>query len=121
CSTDSRLAECQKYPALWRELEDLIAFDVVDDPRVDNPDVAGGVELEAVRKHEHPLAEAAQELSGGIELQNGIDIRIGARVGTASLEHPDIALRVHVDRVGRPHGPARRHGHDVFNCTERVG
>ena len=67
-------------------------LDVFDDSGVDDPDVALLIELDRVRKDEHPSAEAAEKLAGPVELQNGVQLRVRTGIGATSLEHPNVAV-----------------------------
>ena len=139
-------AERHQYLALGAELEDLLAQRGARERagrgarrhpehrgvpvRVGRPEVALPVDGEAVGEREHPGAQARQEPSGRIELQ---DRRVGAadarcvarRHGVeAAVEDPDAAvgIELHADELA----PAaavhvRRQGRPVLDQPVRVG
>jgi hypothetical protein len=62
---------------------------------VGHPHVPVAIDENAVREDQHPFAEALDELSGGVELQDGRQVRhlpgraIEAAVLLAAFTHPD--------------------------------
>ena len=105
-------AEGHEDLALWAELEDLVA-DLAVALRVGDPDVAVVVDVQAVRQHEEPGAEAGEPLAGvPVVLQDRIDGRVvrasaGERDPAAAIIDPDVAVgRVDVDAGGRAPRPA---------------
>ena len=69
---------------------------------VADPDVSVSVHVNSVGKNDQSRAEALHELAGGVELQDGIEVRVEARVGTATLADPDArAVFVDFDRARR--------------------
>ena len=100
-------AEAQELLALRAELVDLVslgAFLVAGE--VGDPDVAVLVDVDAVRRHHHALADVRQHLAGvAIELEDRIDRVVLAidrtaagGAGAAALVAPDVAvLRIDVE------------------------
>src|SRR6185503_10711635 len=83
---------------------------------VRDPDVAVAIDVDAVRKHEHPGAEALDELARRIELEHDVDFRelargtIEAAVGAAPLCDPDgLAVLVDINGAGRSPRASLRH------------
>src|SRR5262249_11826988 len=67
---------------------------------------------------EHASAEAGDEPSRGIELEQRRDGGSVAGRSTATLEHPDrLAVTVDVDTVGCPEFPAARELPEVFDLV----
>ena len=110
----------QDFPLLV-ELEDLVALDAVFHAGVDDPEIVIVVDDDAVRKDEHARAETEQKLSFGAEFQNRVHVGIGATVHPATLEQPDIAFGIHVDRIARTHHAAIGHVHDISDDLVGVG
>jgi hypothetical protein len=69
------------------EFNDLIAF-AIPSISVHRPEIAVAIEVKAVCLDEHPAAEALEQLSGGVELENR---------GIGAVNHPDVAARVEID------------------------
>ena len=61
---DARLAERHQHLAVRAELDDLLALCRPCCLRVGHPDVAVAVDVQAVRKHEQPCADALHGLAG---------------------------------------------------------
>ena len=106
-----RGAEPQQLAAVRRELDDLMAA-VVAAARVGDPDVAAGVDVDAVRPREHVRAERAEPLAVGADVQDRIDVAVGqAIVRAAALRDPQRAVGRDVDHAHRAQRSAggRRH------------
>ena len=91
------LTQRHQYLSFRAELEDLLAFSVLV-LRVGHPDVAVTVYRHAVRLHEHPCAEAFNELSRRVKFENR---------WLASVKDPDVTARIRIDRDHRPELHAR--------------
>src|SRR5262245_34077008 len=105
-SSHEHLAQLQEHFAFAIELGDLLTnaparTSPVHWQGVGDPDVPFVIDVYAVGEGKHPLAEAAQELSTLVVMEDGIEIRANAGVGTASIDHPDSTVRrVDVDSSG---------------------
>ncbi len=142
----ARLAERQQDFALRRELDHLVAHHLRGHRgqwrigrrtrrargevalTVGDPHVAVTIDVNAVREHEHALAEARHHLAVRIELEHGVERRhlalraIPAAVGLAALGNPDAAaVLVDIDRAGRSPGAAFGHLGPAFNRVVRIG
>ncbi|GAB7142183.1 hypothetical protein LRC484719_07690 [Mycobacterium riyadhense] len=53
---------------------------------IGNPDIALAIDVDAVRKHQHPGAKAPQQLSVRVELQDRIERRSNAGKGHAGWD-----------------------------------
>src|SRR2546425_983222 len=93
---DSGLAQRQQNLTLWAEFENLLALAVFA-LAVSSPHVSVLVHRETVRKDKHSGAKAVHEPAGRIELENGRQLRAGARVSATSVKSPDIASTVNRD------------------------
>src|SRR5215813_10957759 len=98
----SGLAEREQDLAVGAELEDLMAFAVLA-LGVGNPDVAVAVD-------KNSGTETFHQVSGGVEFEDGSEIRAGAGVGPATLGDPDTgAVGIDRDAGGGTPGSALRH------------
>src|ERR1700722_10612472 len=68
------LAEPHQLLAVGAELDRLMALAVLADA-VGDPDVAVGIDGEAVGQHEQPRAERLHELARGVEFEDRIEVR----------------------------------------------
>ena len=68
-------AEPQQLAAVRRELDDLMAA-VVAAARVGDPDVAAGIDVDAVRPREQARAERAEPLAVGADVQDRIEVAV---------------------------------------------
>src|SRR5436309_8130553 len=93
---DSRLAQRQQNLPVRTEFENLLALAVFA-LAVSGPRVSVLVHRETVRKNKHSCAKAVDEPAGRIELENGRQLRAGARVSATSIKSPDIASAIHCD------------------------
>src|SRR5262245_10974318 len=97
-SSDECLPQFQEHFALPIELGDLLTNTAarsssVHRQGVGDPDVPFVIDVYAVGEGKHSLAEAAQELAALVVMEDGIEIRADAGVGTASIDHPDSTVR----------------------------
>ena len=112
------LAEGHQDFAVGTELEDLVALAVLADA-VRHPHVAGAVDRESMRQHEHSGAEALYQVAVLVELEDRREVRALAaernaglhgrwrREGAAALGDPDaLAVGVDPDAGGGTPGPA---------------
>ena len=97
-------AQAQQLFALGAELDDLMALGArLVALRVGHPDVAVGVDVDAVRQHEQAGAEAGHHLAGVlVELEDGVAVGIllaapGQGQPPAAVVGPDVAVRSDVD------------------------
>src|SRR5439155_1153280 len=126
---DARLPERQQQLAVAIELEDLEAS-ALDLPRfvegtaVGDPDVALGVDVQAVRLQEHSRPEALHELARSVEHQHRdlspafvAFLPCGPSRRRRSMQHPQITVRVDVGvgqlAPGKPLGKVRPVGHEM--------
>src|SRR5207245_2757122 len=93
---ESGLAKRHQNLSLWAEFENLLARAVFA-LAVSSPHVSVLVHRETVRKDKHSCAKAVHEPAGRIELENGRQLRAGARVSATSVKSPDIASTVNRD------------------------
>jgi hypothetical protein len=107
---DARSSERHQDLALGAELEHLMSLAVFA-LRVGHPDVSFPVDRHAVRLHEHIGPEAAHELPGRIELEQR---------RLVPMEHPDVALRIRIDRDDAAKGDARREVRPVGDDVIRI-
>ena len=71
--------------------------------RVGHPDMTRRVDVQPVWLDQHAAAEAGDDPSGGVELEDGIEVKAGTAVVAASLRDPNVlAVPVHVDATSRP-------------------
>ncbi len=89
--------------------------------QVGDPDIAGLVDINAVRIADHVVAEGLEELAVGAELHDRIDMAAGAEIlAAAAFSDPDrLAVLVDVDGAGRAQETAL--GHGVPGLVEGVG
>ena len=95
-------AEAQKQLARRAELVDLVTFGTLGVPgEVRHPDVALGVRVDAVRRHEDSNPEVGEDLPGvPVELEDGVhrvviavDAGPSGRARSAALVPPDMSVR----------------------------
>ncbi len=122
-------AEGEEERAVRTELEDLVALaggvSLLGGPgagAVGDPHVPIAVDEDAVGGKDQPGTEALHQRSGRIELEDRIEVRSGATVGTAALGDPDApAILVDLDRAGRtPWSPRGKPG-PAFDGPVRIG
>ena len=78
---DTRLAKRQQHLAVGAELEHLMALAAAAEA-VDGPHVALAVHVNAMRKQHQARAEALEQLSGLIELEDWIEVRAATAAGS---------------------------------------
>ena len=117
-------AESHQYMAFWTELDDLYAFGTVfADSRVRDPDIAGAINIQAVRKDEQSRADAAYRLAcRRVEQIDRRDVRSIASVDSTTIDCPDLRVRAALDAcAGSPGAAARGLGPLVLRRLKRIG
>ena len=128
----ARRAQGHEYFALWAELDrsvslacgvgELLEFIGARGTSISYPWVAAPVDSHAVRPDEHPSPKALHNLAVRIELDDGVHVGAGARVGPTTVPCPDVfPVGVDVDRADRPPFSAIRQRPPVPYRLVRVG
>src|SRR5271167_880475 len=76
-SRNPSLAKRQKHFSIRAEFHNLMPLTTLPHI-VSHPNVSVSIDKEPVRLHEQARAEVAEQFSGGIELEDRIEVRIGA-------------------------------------------
>lgn len=126
-------AEHHQHFAGGAELDDLMASGVAAGDAsagggIGDPDIALGVDVDAVGPDEHAAAEALDHDAVGVELEHGVEIGIHALVaeavgggGVAAHDGPDVhAVGVNIGVAHRAHGAPLGHGGPWSDCAVGV-
>ena len=102
-------AELDNLMSVQRSIRGALEFPRIRRPSVGNPDVALAVDIHPVGPGDQPGTEALDDVTVGIELDDRIDVRFGARVGSTPVAGPDMhTVHIDVDRTDRtPGSPVR--------------
>ena len=105
---NARLAKAHEHVAVRAELPYLMAT-ISFATGIGYPDVAVGINMQAVWPRDQPGTEALEQIALSVELQNRIDIlATDAAVLPAALANPDRAVDAGIDRARRAPLPALR-------------
>src|SRR5262249_29552378 len=104
------LSKGEQKGALWTEFVDDVAL-AVSSLAVGRPEVAIAVEMEAMRLHEHPVAQAADEVPCRIEFENR---RLRA------MDHPQIAASIKFQPADLPPFHARGKLRPILHSAIRI-
>ena len=99
--------EPHQHFAIGRQLDDLMPFrSVLARLRIGHPHVAVAIDVQAVRKHEQPRADALRRLAGR-QIHQVDRRKVGAVAGVhaAAIDGPDLIARADFDAGGRAPRP----------------
>src|SRR5262249_25575036 len=113
---DAGLTERQKRFSIGTEfpLRVPLAFDALT---VGDPQVAVLIDRQTVREDEHAAAPTSQHLARRVELEDGIELGIPARVHAATLGDPDVSIARDCHAARRSHRAAFGELVPVLNRT----
>src|SRR4051812_10846244 len=116
-------AELHQDLAVRRQFGDLKPLAaILGYSAVGDPDIAVTIDMQAVRKHKQPGADAFDRLAGlQIELNDGRMIGAVATIGAATVDGPDLAMWAALNAGGRAPRARGRRGPLMFGRTVRTG